>query len=133
MTEQSPNSQFRAGSFLDGANAEYIDQLQARFAADPASVDAQWAEFFRSLGESEVTAKRAAEGPSWARSDWPLAPADDLTAALTGEWPVAPVKEVRAAAAKIAAKAEEKGVSLSDTQVQRAVLAKAHAHHFDRI
>jgi 2-oxoglutarate dehydrogenase E1 component len=127
MTEQSPNSQFRAGSFLDGANAEYIDQLQARYAADPSSVDAGWADFFRSLGESEVTAKRAAEGPSWARADWPPQPADDLTAALTGEWPMAPVKEAKAAGAKIAAQAAEAGVSLSDAQVQRAVLDSIRA------
>ncbi|WP_435257929.1 2-oxoglutarate dehydrogenase E1 component [Thioclava sp. FR2] len=127
MTEQSPNSQFRAGSFLDGANAEYIDQLQARFAADPSSVDAAWAEFFRSLGESEVTAKRAAEGPSWARNDWPQQPADDLTAALTGEWPAPPVKEAKAAGKKIVEKATEAGVSLSDAQVQRAVLDSIRA------
>ncbi|MCU0817014.1 MAG: 2-oxoglutarate dehydrogenase E1 component [Cypionkella sp.] len=127
MTEQSPNSQFRAGSFLDGANAEYIDQLQARYAADPSSVDAAWAEFFRSLGESEVTAKRAAEGPSWARADWPPTPADDLTAALTGEWPAAPAKEAKAAGQKIAAKAAEAGISLSDAQVQRAVLDSIRA------
>ena len=127
MTEQSPNSQFRAGSFLDGANAEYIDQLQARYAADPSSVDAAWAEFFRSLGESEVTAKRAAEGPSWARADWPPTPADDLTAALTGEWPAAPVKEAKAAGQKIAAKAADAGISLSDAQVQRAVLDSIRA------
>ena len=127
MTEQSPNSQFRAGSFLDGANAEYIDQLQARYAADPSSVDAAWADFFRSLGESEVTAKRAAQGPSWARADWPPQPTDDLTAALTGEWPAAPVKEAKAAGQKIAAKAAEAGVSLTDAQVQRAVLDSIRA------
>ncbi|RGP35361.1 2-oxoglutarate dehydrogenase E1 component [Pseudotabrizicola alkalilacus] len=128
MTEQSPNSQFRAGSFLDGANADYIDQLQARHAADPASVDAQWAAFFRDLGESDSDAKAAAAGPSWARADWPPMPSDDLTGALTGEWPVAaPAKEGRAAATKIAAKAAEKGVSLSDTEVQRAVLDSIRA------
>ena len=37
MTEHSPNDQFRASAFLDGANADYIDQLQARYAADPAA------------------------------------------------------------------------------------------------
>jgi 2-oxoglutarate dehydrogenase E1 component len=127
MTEHSPNDQFRASAFLDGANADYIDQLQARYATDPASVDAAWAELFRSLGDSELDAKRAAKGPSWARTDWPPAPRDDLTAALTGEWPAAPVKESKAAAAKIAAKAEDKGVSLSDAQLQRAVLDSMRA------
>ena len=76
MTEHSPNDQFRASAFLDGANADYIDQLQARYASDPNSVDAAWAEFFRALGESELDTKRQAQGPSWARPDWPPQPAD---------------------------------------------------------
>ena len=122
MTEQSPTAAFQAQSFLDGANAEYIDQLQARFAADPASVDAEWATFFRALAEPEVDAKRAAAGPSWSRTDWPPMPSDDLTAALTGEWPAAPKT-----AQKIAAKAEEKGVAVSDDQIKRAVLDSIRA------
>ncbi len=125
MTDQSPNDQFHASSFLQGANADYIDQLQARFAADPASVDAQWAEFFRALGDSELDAKRQAQGPSWARADWPPAPSDELTSALTGQWP-AP-KEAKAAGDKIVAKAAEKGISLTDAQVQRAVLDSIRA------
>ncbi len=126
MTDQSPNDVFHASSFLQGANADYIADLEARYAADPASVDAQWAEFFAALGDSEMEAKRQAQGPSWARADWPPTPHDDLTAALTGEWPVA-LKEVRAAGEKITAKAAEKGVSLTDAQVQRAVLDSIRA------
>ena len=30
MTEQSPNAAFHSSSFLQGANADYIDQLAAR-------------------------------------------------------------------------------------------------------
>ena len=126
MTDQSPNDAFHASSFLDGANADYIDQLQARYAADPASVDAAWADFFAQLGESESDARKQAAGPSWARTDWPPVPQDELTAALTGEWPVA-VKEAKSAATKIAAKAAEGGVSLTDAQVQRAVLDSIRA------
>ncbi|MFT4151835.1 MAG: 2-oxoglutarate dehydrogenase E1 component, partial [Paracoccaceae bacterium] len=118
---------FNASSFMDGANADYIDQLQARHAADPASVDAGWAEFFRALGESELDAKKAATGPSWARADWPPVAADDLTAALTGEWPAAPVKEGKVAAQKIAAKAVETGAQVSEAQIQRAVLDSIRA------
>ncbi|MFV0492829.1 MAG: 2-oxoglutarate dehydrogenase E1 component [Pseudorhodobacter sp.] len=127
MTEQSPNSQFRASSFLDGANADYIDQMAARHAADPASVDASWAAYFKELGEAEQVATAAAAGPSWARSDWPPMPADDLTGALTGEWPEATGKEAKSAAEKIAAKAGEAGVNLSDTELQRAVLDSIRA------
>ncbi|MBL8561780.1 MAG: 2-oxoglutarate dehydrogenase E1 component, partial [Gemmobacter sp.] len=126
MTDQSPNSAAHAQSYLDGANAEYIDQLQARFAADPNSVDAGWAAFFAALGESELDAKRAAAGPSWARADWPPSAADDLTAALTGEWPLVP-KEAKGAGAKIAAKAADAGVAVSQEQIQRAVLDSIRA------
>ncbi|MEZ5752905.1 MAG: 2-oxoglutarate dehydrogenase E1 component [Paracoccaceae bacterium] len=127
MNDQSPNEAFRASAFLDGANADYIDQMQARHAQDASSVDAAWAELFESMGDDFVTATRQAQGPSWARADWPPMPADDLTAALTGEWPATPAKEAKAAGEKIAAKAAEKGVSISDAQVQRAVLDSLRA------
>ena len=128
MTDQSPTAAFAASSFLDGANADYVDQLAARHAADPNSVDPQWAEFFRALGDSELDAKRAASGPSWARTDWPPQPVDDLTAALTGEWAAPPpAKEAKAAGAKIAAKAAEAGVTLTDDQIERALLDSIRA------
>ncbi len=125
MTEQSANSQFHASSFLQGANADYIDQLAASYAKDPASVDAQWAEFFRATGDSDADARRAAAGPSWARPDWPPQPADDLTAAMTGEWPATP--DAKGAAKKLVAKAAEKGVTMDDAQIKRAVLDSVRA------
>ena len=128
MTDQSPNDAFHASSFLQGTNADYVDQLAARYAADPASVEAGWAAFFASLGDSELDARRQAQGPSWARPDWPPQIADDLTGALTGEWPVmAPARDARAAAAKIAAKAAAQGVALSDAAIERAVLDSVRA------
>lgn len=66
-----------------------MEQLQARYATDPNSVDASWQAFFKALGDDKQDAQRNAEGASWTRSDWPPLPNDDLTAALTGEWPVA--------------------------------------------
>ncbi|MEO8241748.1 MAG: 2-oxoglutarate dehydrogenase E1 component, partial [bacterium] len=125
MTEQTPNAAFNASSFLQGANADYIDQLAARHAADPASVDAQWAEFFRATGDSEADTRRAAKGPSWARADWPPQPTDDLTAAMTGEWPAMP--DAKGAAKKLVAKAAEQGVTLNEAQIKRAVLDSVRA------
>ncbi|MFD1911778.1 2-oxoglutarate dehydrogenase E1 component [Halodurantibacterium flavum] len=127
MTDQSSNDAFRASSFLQGHNADYIDQLHARYASDPTSVDESWAEFFRALGDSDGDARTNAAGPSWGRNDWPPQPADDLTAALTGEWPAAPAKEAKGAGDKIRAKAQEKGVEITDAQVQRAVLDSIRA------
>ncbi|MGB3317178.1 MAG: 2-oxoglutarate dehydrogenase E1 component [Albidovulum sp.] len=126
MTDQSPNDQFHASSFLQGANAEYVEQLYARFASDPASVDATWAAFFRSLGDAENDVRREAKGATWERPDWPPMPADDLTAALTGEWPIA-AQEMKGAGDKIKAKAADMGVVVSDDQVKQAVLDSIRA------
>ena len=125
MTEQTPNAAFHSSSFLQGANADYIDQLAAAHAADPNAVDAQWAAFFAAMGDSAADARHAAQGPSWARRDWPPAPQDDLTAAMTGEWPVVP--DAKGASKMLVEKAAERGVSLTDAQVQRAVLDSVRA------
>ncbi|NCT11774.1 MAG: 2-oxoglutarate dehydrogenase E1 component, partial [Rhodobacterales bacterium] len=123
MTEQSPNAQFRASSFMDGANADYVDHLHARYADNPGSVDESWRAFFAALGDSPADARAGAMGPSWARADWPPVPNDDLTAALDGQWPADPKK----AGEKIAAKAAEKGMGLSEAQVRVATLDSLRA------
>ncbi|MGR3461567.1 MAG: 2-oxoglutarate dehydrogenase E1 component, partial [Roseovarius sp.] len=125
MTDQSSNDQFHASSFMQGHNAEYLEQLYARYASDPGAVDEAWKTFFDDLGDpgSEVT--REAAGPSWARGDWPPQPADDLTAALTGEWPAE--AELKDAGKKIAAKAADKGVEVTDEAIKRAVLDSVRA------
>jgi 2-oxoglutarate dehydrogenase E1 component len=124
MTEQSQNTQFHSSSFLQGHNAAYVEALQARFVDDPESVDASWQEYFAALAEESNDATRAARGPSWARTDWPPAPCDDLTAALDGQWGAEPG---RAIAEKVRAKAEEKGVALGDGAVKQAVLDSLRA------
>ena len=127
MTDQSANDIFKASSFLQGHNAEYIEQLYAKFANDPNAVDAAWQSFFRELGDTEVDAKREAAGPSWARTDWPPQPADELTAALDGQWGALGPSEADGAAAKIKSKAVEKGVEVTDDQIKRAVLDSLRA------
>ena len=122
MTDQSQTDVFHASSFLQGHNADYVEQLYARYADDPSAVDDTWAKFFEALGDAD-DAKAEAAGPSWARADWPPAPADDLTAALDGQWPTDP----KDAGAKLAAKAEGKGVTLSDAQVRAATLDSLRA------
>ena len=84
MNDQSPNDAFRDSSFLQGANAAYVEQLYGQWANDPAAVDAAWDEFFRGLGDEQTAVTREASGASWARADWPPMPSDENTAALTG-------------------------------------------------
>jgi len=124
MTEHPSNDQFHAESFLQGHNAEYIEQLYARYAHDPNAVDAAWQDFFKAMGDPSGEVVAEASGPSWARSDWPPQPADDLTAALDGQWGEDPAAN---AEKKIAAKAEEKGVPVSEGQIRQAVLDSVRA------
>ncbi|MCF6445491.1 2-oxoglutarate dehydrogenase E1 component [Nereida sp. MMG025] len=125
MTDHPKNDQFHASSFMQGHNAEYLEQLYAQYANDPNAVDQAWQNFFNALGDDEVSVKREAEGPSWARTDWPPVPNDDLTHALTGEYP-APA-EAKDAGKKIAAKAKETGAEVSDDAIKRAVLDSIRA------
>ncbi|WP_281859596.1 2-oxoglutarate dehydrogenase E1 component, partial [Litoreibacter halocynthiae] len=122
MTEHSPNDQFHASSFMQGHNAEYLEQLYARYANDPNAVDQGWQDFFKALGDADTDVTAEAAGPSWARADWPPQPNDDLTQALDGQW-----AEPEKAADKIKAKAAEKGVPVSDDQIKQAVLDSIRA------
>src|SRR5262245_27072129 len=49
MSRQDANAALARTSFLWGGNAPYIEDLQARYEADPGSVDAEWQAFFRGL------------------------------------------------------------------------------------
>ena len=124
MTDQSSNDQFHASSFMQGHNAEYLEQLYGQYATDPNSVDDAWRAFFGALGDAEMDVKAEAKGPSWARADWPPVPHDDLTQALTGEWEEV---EVKAAATKIQAGAAKAGVDASNAAVRQAVLDSIRA------
>ena len=127
MTEHSPNDQFHASSFMQGHNAEYLEQMYARYASDPNAVDEAWQAFFAQMGDEGTDVKAEAQGPSWARTDWPPVPSDDLTNALTGDWPAPPPEEAKDAIEKIKAKAGEQDVKVSDEAVKRAVLDSIRA------
>jgi len=105
MSRQDANAAFALSSFLQGTNAPYIDDIYARYEKDPASVDAEWQEFFKSLKDQPDDVRKNAEGPSWGRDNWPLAPRDELTSALDGNW----FEVEKAVGAKLAAKAQAKG------------------------
>jgi 2-oxoglutarate dehydrogenase E1 component len=105
MSRQDANAAFALSSFLQGANATYIDELYARYESEPASVDPEWQEFFKSLKDPPADVRKNAEGPSWAKANWPLTPSDDLTSALDGNW----VEVEKAIGTKLAAKAKIKG------------------------
>ena len=116
MSRQDANAAFALSSFLQGTNATYIDDLYARYEQDPASVDAEWQEFFKSLKDTPADVQKNAEGPSWGRDNWPLTPRDELTSALDGNW----VTVEKAVGAKLAVKAQAKGAELSAADINQA-------------
>lgn len=71
---------------LSGGNAAYVEELQARYEKDPASVDASWRDFFEELKDDKQTVLKNAEGASWERSDWPRPMNGELVSALDGDW-----------------------------------------------
>jgi 2-oxoglutarate dehydrogenase E1 component len=116
MSRQDANAAFALSSFLQGTNAPYIDDIYARYEKDPASVDAEWQKFFKSLKDQPADVRKNAEGPSWGRDNWPLTPRDDLTSALDGNW----VEVEKAVGIRISAKAQAKGAELTAADVHQA-------------
>ncbi len=122
MSRQDANAAFALSSFLQGTNATYIDEIYARYEQDPASVDSEWQEFFKSLKDTPADVRKNAEGPSWARNNWPLAPHDELTSALDGNW----AEVEKSVGAKLAAKAQ------ATAQVKGAEVTVAELHQATR-
>ncbi len=82
MNKTEATAAFEETSFLYGGNAQFIEELYAKFLQNPAAVDAHWRSFFEGMADTQAKP----HAPSWARADWPLKPADELTAALDGNW-----------------------------------------------
>jgi 2-oxoglutarate dehydrogenase E1 component len=123
MSRQDANAALASTSFLYGGNAGYIDDLYARYEADPNAVDAEWQVFFRSLKDDPAAVLENASGPSWALPNWPQLPRDDITRALAADW-----GEVeRAVGDKLKVKAQSRGVEISAAEVQQATRDSIHA------
>jgi len=119
MARQDANDAFLNTSFLHGGNAQYLEQLYARFQTDPGSLDPGWQAFFAALKDDREAVVAEARGPKWKRDDWPVAANGELVAALDGDW--GEVAEVRARVAdKVAQKAQTNGADISEAEVQRA-------------
>ncbi len=101
------NQAFLDTLFLDGGNAAYLDQMLARYMENPNSVDPSWRDYFSSLQEDRMLARKNADGPVWKKQNWPVEPNGELTAALTGDWPVEKQVENRVKGAMSGASEED--------------------------
>ncbi len=116
MSRQDANAAFALTSFLYGGNAAYIEDLYARYEADPKSVDAEWQAFFASLKDNAADVARSACGASWKKPHWPQPARNELISALDGNW----AEVEKAVGDKLKAKAQAKGVEISSADVQQA-------------
>ena len=110
-------------TLLYGGNAAYIEELYARYQADPATVDAEWRALFQSLkdekiGRRQKRAWRVLEDPQLAR-----AAERRSVAALDGQW----AETKRKSARRSLPTPQAKGVELSSADVLQATRNSIHA------
>ena len=116
MARQDANEAFLQTSFLYGANAPYIEELQAEYEKDPNAVDAEWRAFFEALKDNGQDVAKSARGASWKRPNWPVPVNGELVSALDGNW--AAIE--RAVGDRIKARASDKGAELDRAEVLQA-------------
>ena len=126
MNEQSSNEFFHGSSFMQGQNAEYLENLRLNFKENQNSVDSAWQAFFQSLESNAGEPSENSVKPSWTRQDWPQQPNDELTTALMNEWNTDSEFAIRAGQ-EINAKANEANITLNNDAVERAVLDSIRA------
>jgi len=116
MTRHARNEHFLMTSFLQGANAPYIEDLQEQYERNPGSVSDEWRHFFESLSEEQLRQRSehpdpdsASAGPSWGVPLAALSAHDDLISALTGDQGAAQ-PDIRS---RLQQRAQQQGLDLS--------------------
>ncbi len=123
VRRENLNEAFLRTSFLDGANAAYIEDLYERFQENPGSVTADWRAFFTDLKERKDSVLAEASGPSWKPKNGGAYENGDLLNAFAADWGHEEKEIVR----KITAKAQEKGVEISREEAFRATRESVRA------
>ena len=123
VRRENLNEAFLRTSFLDGANAAYIEDLYERFQENPGSVTADWRAFFTDLKERKERVLAETAGPSWKPKSAELSEDGDLLNAFAADWG----REEQEIVRKISVKAQEKGVEISRDEAFRATRESVRA------
>ncbi len=105
-------------SFLYGGNGAFVEDLYAKWSANPESVEPSWRAFFATLPDSAADVQANAAEPAWTKPA-PPAPRPDWLSAIDGLWP--------AVEAKIATKIAERQPAASVDAVRAATLDSLRA------
>ena len=79
-------------SFLYGGNAAFVEDLYAKWAADPNSVEPSWRAFFASLRDRADDVKRRGRASRPGRQRRRPRPRPDWLSAIDGLWPAVEAK-----------------------------------------
>ncbi len=123
VRRENLNEAFLRTSFLDGANAAYIEDLYERFQENPGSVTADWRVFFTDLKERKDSVLAETSGPSWKPKNGGAYENSELLNAFAADWGHEEQEIVR----KISGKAQEKGVEISREEAFRATRESVRA------
>ncbi len=123
VRRENLNEAFLRTSFLDGANAAYIEDLYERFQENPGSVTADWRAFFTDLKERKDSVLAETSGPSWKPKNGGLYQEGEILNAFAADWG----REEQEISQKITAKAQEKGVEISREEAFRATRKSVRA------
>ncbi len=123
MRRDNLNEVFARTSFLDGANASYIEDLYERFQENPGSVTADWRAFFTDLKERKDSVLAETSGPSWKPKNGGSYENGDFLNAFAADWGHEEKEIVR----KISIKAQQEGVEISREEAFRATRESVRA------
>ena len=116
MSRQPLNERFLRTSFLSGANAAYVEEMQAEYERNPGAVGDEWRHFFESLNETREPGHLESRGPSWGTRLPEIEGNGELVAALTGDYGAAE----RSLRDNLEAKAHSLGFEMSPAASLRA-------------
>ncbi len=116
MTRNPLNEAFSRTSFLSGANAAYVEDMQAEYERNPGSVSDEWRHFFESLKEERGGSGNGERGPSWGVPAPELLENGEIVSALTGEYEAA-ARDLRT---NLQARTHQLGFELTPAASQRA-------------
>ena len=125
MNKTDLTTAFEQTSFLYGGNAQYIEQLYARYLENPAAVDPHWRQFFAGLEDNAAEAEAAGRRPVVAAQGLAAGP----NRATSSRRSTATGRSIAPPAAKAGkgAPAEAKAPTLSAEDVRKATMDSVRA------
>jgi len=122
LSDNNKNTSVDLQSFLQGNNAEYMENLHSKFSENADALDTKWQEFFDSLNDQNNDIQKNSYNPSWKRPDWPPINTEDFYNNSNFDQKVDQQYEE-----KIKSKAHAQSINIQDDGLKQAVLDSVRA------